>query len=140
MSDHVSPGFGRGFRMSEPLLDVLASSGENLRMSVLNLIKDSTVRQEVTATIDLDPEKTPDHRAFGPQQYLLQPDILMIHWVSENGGKWVRQEVTIRGYLLIDQKVHANDSRRALFKWWESDDLPKWVSEIVQEYKPREVQ
>lgn len=109
-------------------------------MSVLHMIKDSSIHQEFIATIDLNPEQTPEHRAFGPQQYMLQPDILLICWVRENGSSWVRKDVTIKGYLLIDGKIHVNDSRRALFKWWETDELPHWVSEIVQEYKPKEDQ
>lgn len=108
-------------------------------MSAIDLIKDSSVRQGMKATIDLDPEKTPTHRAFGPQRYMIQPDTLIIYWVRQNGSKWARIDVTLRGYLLIDGKVHVNDSRRALFKWWETDNLPEWVSEIVQEYKPKEV-
>ncbi len=105
-------------------------------MSVLEMITDSSVRQEVTATIDLDPERTSDHPTMGPDDLLFRPDLLMIHWTRENGSKWIRKDVTLHGKIQTDSR-HVRD--RALFKWWETNDLPGWVSEIVQEYKPKEV-
>lgn len=104
-------------------------------MSVLDLIKDSTVRQEVTATIDLDPEKTPDQPTMGPDDLVFRPDLLMIHWVRENGSKWVRKDVTVQGKIQTDAK-HVRE--RALYRWFTREPLPRWISELVQEYKPKE--
>lgn len=102
---------------------------------LLDMIKDSSVRHEFTVTIDLDPEKTEDHPVMGPHEYLFRPDLLLIHWVREDGSKWVRKDATLKGNVVTP--VGPDNRRRCLYKWWEIDELPVWLSEIVNEFKPK---
>jgi hypothetical protein len=102
---------------------------------LLDMIKDSSVRHEFTVTIDLDPEKTEDHPVMGPHEYLFRPDLLLIHWVREDGSKWVRKDVSLKGSVVTP--VGPDNRRRCLYKWWEIDELPVWLSEIVNEFKPK---
>jgi hypothetical protein len=101
----------------------------------LDMIKDSSVRHEFTVTVDLDPEKTEDHPAMGPHEYFFRPDFLLIHWVREDGSKWVRKDVSLTGNVVTP--VGPDNQRRCLYKWWEIDELPAWLSEIVNEFKPK---
>lgn len=101
----------------------------------LDMILDSSVRHEFTVMIDLDSSKTEDHRVMGPYEYKFRPDLLMIHWVRENGSKWIRKDVTLKGNVMTP--VGPDNRRRCLYKWWDMDDLPSWLSEIVNEYQPK---
>lgn len=101
----------------------------------LDMIKDSSVRHEFTVTIDLDPEETEDHPVMGPHEYFFRPDLLLIHWVREDGSKWARKDATLKGNVVTP--VGPDNRRRCLYKWWEIDELPVWLSEIVNEYKPK---
>lgn len=101
----------------------------------LDMIKDSSVRHEFTVTIDLDPEKTEDHPMMGPHEYFFRPDLLLIHWVREDGSKWVRKDVSLKGNVVTS--VGPDNRLRSLYKWWEIDELPVWLSEIVNEFKPK---
>lgn len=101
----------------------------------LDMIKDSSVRHEFTVAVDLDPEKTEDHPVMGPHDYHFRPDLLLIHWVRENGSKWTRKDVSLKGFVMTP--VGPTNNRRAMFKWWDMDDLPVWLSEIVNELKPK---
>lgn len=101
----------------------------------LGMIKDSSVRHEFTVTVDLDPEKTEDHPAMGLHEYFFRPDLLLIHWVKEDGSKWVRKDVSLKGNVVTP--VGPDNQRRCLYKWWEIDELPVWLSEIVNEFKPK---